>query len=85
MKILVDTDEVIQYGCFKAIVMSLCRKQRRITLNQIMEILGLSEFSVRTHIRQLEQCGKIKLYRNKDFVDGRGRYNKIVRVDVYDD
>ncbi len=85
MKLLVDTEDVVRFGCFKAIVMALCRKQRRITLEQIQDILGLSEFSVRTHVRQLEECGKIKLYRNRDFINGRGRYNKIVRIDVYDD
>lgn len=88
MKLMVDTKDVIKYGCAKAIIMALCRKERRLSIEKIENEMGMSEFAVRNHIADLKRFGKIKVFYNNQMAVkeyGKGKANKIVRIDVYDD
>ena len=89
MILFVESKDVIRYGCTKAVILAVCRKNRNLTLKKIEEILGLSEFCIRKHLLDLRADKKIKFYRNRDLphreCSGSGTYNRIVRIDVNDD
>ncbi len=87
MEIKVRTEDIYKYGFIDACLLGYLRENPRTTKKEIMFVLGLSETTVRTHLRNLREQNAVEVKKAKvptglEGVRGCGCKKKIVRVDV---